>query len=439
MASTPVSVGALSTKVMLDRVFSNRNRIRNSLVDSGFLNSSNYFTTAQAGGLKYESTSTPGAEIVGCVRGNKAYGFRFDTFDNIDIPTWGYNGMSVAYFPVGRYGTETSGTNSQSTAVGEEIPFNEILGNGGSILSQNLAETVLDQFIQKHFIGLEEAILRDIIRRIDDPVNIKTHHDGENPFGTTKTYAQDVTAIRPVISQTTKLVDPATTDLQKAVSLLQEIEAAIDGLDRSESKVIFGLIPHSFFNHYRRVLDPVLRGQYIYKGVTSTDGSMPAYGSNFFTYGNIVFVKASDFFFKLNAAKYRAFFMPSSAIAVFHPMIPIYQSIMFGGNAMFSDVSIQSKIASQGIGLQVNHFNQARDSLTSDPILEAVVSQTGGKLDAFNTNTIRVMMTQNPLGPSGSFRVRGLLESYMSVLRTQPQYIQEWQLDPALISGAVGP
>lgn len=440
MASTPVTVGALSTKVVLDRVFSNRNRIRNTLVDSGFLNSSNYFTSTQAGGLKYEGGGTPGAEVVGCVRGSKAYGFRFNAFDNIDIPNWGYNGVSVAYFPVGRYGTEISGTGSQTTAVGEEIPFNEILGNGGTILNQNLGETVLNQFIEKHFIGLEETLMEEIIKRIDDPVNIKTNGDGENPYGTIKTYAQDVTAVRPVATQTTNLGDPATTEQQKAISLIQELELLMEELDRSESKVITGLIPQSFFNRYRRILDPVLRGQYIYKGVTNTDGSMPAYGAGFFTYGNIVFNKVPDKAFKKNGNKLRAYFLPSSAIAVYHPMIPIYQSVMYGGNVMFSDVNIQSRIASQGIGLQANHFNQARDSMTSDPILEAIVNQTGGKLDAFNTNTIRVIMTQNQLGSSGSLKVRGMLESYMSVLRTQPQYIQEWQLDPALLSAPpVGP
>jgi hypothetical protein len=431
MASTPTTVGALSAKVMLDRVFSYKNRIRNPLIDSGFLNTENYFVRPEAGGLHYESKHL-GGEIVGCVRGYPATAIALSSFDNIDISTWAYQGETVAYTPVMKILSVLSGTN-QGNAVGQMIKFTDIVGDGGCILDTELNMLKLNSAIHAHFVGLEEVILFEIMQLIDSSITLKRDNDGENPFGVPKTYAQDVTAIRPILSQTTDLKDTAVTEVTKQLNLRREISAAVTGMDVSISKVLFALLPKTAFDSYRRHLDPVIRGQYLYKGVTETDGSTPSYGSNFFTDGNIVYVGIPDNCFKLNGTKYRCYIMPSSALAVFHPMVPVYQSVHFGGNVMFADVNIQQRIAAAGIGLTPNHFNMARDRLTSDPILEAVAATTGGRLDAFNTNTIRIFMTQNLLTQVNALAVALQMQTHLSVLRTQPQFIQEWQIDPTLL------
>ena len=436
MASSPSTIGALSTKVMLDRVFNYRNRFKNPLVDSGFLNTSNYFTVPAAGGLVYQSRSNQGAEIIGCVRGKPAYGVKAANFYSVDIPSYSVNSPTVAYFPVSPYLSETSGTGSITTAVGETIQFVDLIGAGGNIINQTVMETRLSNAIQAHFVGLEQTILSEIIQRIDDPVNIKTYNDNENPYGATKTYAQDVTTLRPVASQVVDLSSTTLTTDKKQLELRLELANLFKDFPLSGSKVGFLLLPEIAFEVYRTYLDPVNRGQYLYKGVTETDGTTPSYGSSFFTSGNIVIVGLPDAWFKKNNTKYRSYAMPSSAIAVYHPMIPTYTSVMFGDQNMLSDVALQNRLAGAGIGIEPNHFNIARDSVTSDPILEAMVSRSGGHIDAFSTNTIRLLMSQNPLGSAGSLDLRMTLTSSLSVLRTQPQYIQEWEIDPALLIGA---
>lgn len=323
--------------------------------------------------------------------------------------------------------------------VGDLTVPNAMSGRNAAVKDLMLAA------IQEVDFKTEEQIYKKIL---NDDHWVKTDGDGVSGIeGAIKTFAQDVTAVRPAVTQVVNLADGITE--ADGRTLMAEIRKAAVGTSVRQNMfysrdLITMLLPQSVGNAYYAAFEYVKDYKTFRGDVEKTDGTFTPLNS--FTANGILFVCLPDEWFLKSAdagTPYRCLILPRNSISVCipYPKKEPTGFIRASGTAM--DEMIFRMEAAAGNLMEVvpdvrgvTMWKQMGER-GMDPMIRNM--GTGG-MPIYDRGTMTAHFEVNPTSTGTHSRSYSFeYNRYLGVIRRFPQYIQEFKVPltllPAVASG----